>query len=299
MGPTFALEGASHCFFKLVTIDFDLQTRRGLVSSASLLIVTAPVATAIHTNPSFTVRPVTRSSSSRAGSAAPETPATPTRKRTSSSRKSAPPPSSALTTTTSGGWSHAPDAATLFWLGVSLPLVIWDTAYVLGRPHTMEHGWLHWPLWAPYKLYGQVDHVYGWKAFHARSGFTAAQGALNAVETVMYLAYAWVCLTKAVDAAVGGEGSRRRRRAVTGRAGARAVLVGFSAAVMTLSKTLLYWLNEYYSGFDNIGHNDLVSLIFLWIIPNGAWLVGSTWMIYSLGGDILRAIETASHVKSE
>lgn len=26
-------------------------------------------------------------------------------------------------------------------------------------------------------------------------------------------------------------------------------------------------LNEYYSGFDNIGHNDLMQLIFLWIIP--------------------------------
>jgi hypothetical protein len=25
--------------------------------------------------------------------------------------------------------------------------------------------------------------------------------------------------------------------------------------------------NEYYSGFDNIGHNDVLSLIFLWIIP--------------------------------
>ena len=26
-------------------------------------------------------------------------------------------------------------------------------------------------------------------------------------------------------------------------------------------------LNEYYSGFENIGHNDPLSLIFLWIIP--------------------------------
>lgn len=26
-------------------------------------------------------------------------------------------------------------------------------------------------------------------------------------------------------------------------------------------------MNEYYSGFDNIGHNDVLSLIFLWIIP--------------------------------
>ena len=26
-------------------------------------------------------------------------------------------------------------------------------------------------------------------------------------------------------------------------------------------------LNEYYSGFENVGHNDPISLIFLWIIP--------------------------------
>ncbi|KAM3503239.1 hypothetical protein MY10362_004320 [Beauveria mimosiformis] len=248
----------------------------------------------------------TRSSSSRAGSAVPETPAPATpssppraagaaSKRTSAGRKSLAKPST--TTSTTRGWSHAPDALTLFWLGVSLPLVIWDTVYVLGRPHTMEHGWLHWPFWSPYKLYGEVDHVYGWKAFHAKSGFTAAQGALNAVETVMYLVYAWnFFLAKAAAVDVAGVDGKR---AVTGRRGAQAVLVGFSAAVMTLSKTILYWLNEYYSGFDNIGHNDLSSLIFLWIIPNGAWLVGSTWMIYSLGGDILRGIEAASYVKEE
>lgn len=31
--------------------------------------------------------------------------------------------------------------------------------------------------------------------------------------------------------------------------------------------TKLAGLNEYYSGFSNIGHNDLLSLVFLWIIP--------------------------------
>lgn len=199
----------------------------------------------------------TRSSSSRAGSAAPETPAPATssspprtvskrtpaaaaaaaasRKSLASSSKS----TSLTTTTTTAGWSHAPDAPTLFWLGVSLPLVIWDTVYVLGRPHTMENGWLHWPLWSPYKLYGEVDHVYGWKAFDAKSGFTAAQGALNAIETLMYLAYAWAFFTKAVDGS-GSGGGVSGKRAITGRCGAQAVLIGFSAAVMTLSKTILY-----------------------------------------------------------
>jgi hypothetical protein len=130
------------------------------------------------------------------------------------------------------GWSHTPDPPTLFWLAVSLPLVIWDTIYVLGRPHTMENGWMHWPLWTPYKLYGEVDHIYGWKAVHARNGFTAAQGMLNVFETAMYLAYWYVFFTRAKQFG--------QRKALVGRPGAQAVLIGFSAAVMTLSKTVLY-----------------------------------------------------------
>ncbi|KAJ9129900.1 hypothetical protein NKR19_g10143 [Coniochaeta hoffmannii] len=63
---------------------------------------------------------------------------------------------------------------------------------------------------------------------------------------------------------------------------------------MTFSKTVLYWLNEYYSGFDNIGHNSLASLVWLWIIPNGLWLVFPCYMIYSLGSEIVDALSAAS-----
>lgn len=184
-------------------------------------------------------------------------------------------------------WTHTPTRATLFWMAVSLPLVAWDTVYVLGRPHTMEGGALHWPLWVPYKLYGEVDHIYGWKAFNARNGFTAAQGLLNLVETAMYLLYLILFF-------------RSPSRRLTGRPAAVAVLVGFSAAVMTLSKTILYWMNEYYSGFDNIGHNPFFDLVYLWIIPNGAWLIGSSYMIWNLGSEILDGLETATvHAKQE
>lgn len=131
-------------------------------------------------------------------------------------------------------WAHAPSQLTLLWLAVSLPLVIWDSGYVLLRPLTMEGGPLHWPVYAPYKLYGEVDHVYGWKAFHARNGFTSAQGALNVVETAMYLVYVGVYLGS--GAAVAG----RATRVLSGRPAALAVVTAFSAAVMTLSKTVLY-----------------------------------------------------------
>jgi hypothetical protein len=128
----------------------------------------------------------------------------------------------------SGGdaWHYTPSRFTLLWLAISLPLVIWDTIYILGRPHTMEGGWLHWPLFVPYELYGEVDHVYGWKAFNAHSGFSAAQGFLNAIETLMYLAFL--------------RAAYNQGWALTGRQGAKPLTIGLSAAVMTLSKTVLY-----------------------------------------------------------
>lgn len=67
-------------------------------------------------------------------------------------------------------------------------------------------------------------------------------------------------------------------------------------------------MNEYYSGFDNVGHNSAVDLIFLWIIPksvnsriaviknvadigrSGAWLVLPSYMIYVTGSEILQGL---------
>ncbi|RDA92063.1 hypothetical protein CP533_0980 [Ophiocordyceps camponoti-saundersi (nom. inval.)] len=226
----------------------------------------------------------TRSASSRTASAHNSPPVTPPKSMRRPKRKST---MAIQRQQERDGWAHTPSRATLFWMAVSLPLVAWDTVYVLGRPHTMEGGAMHWPLWVPYKLYGEVDHIYGWKAFNARNGFTAAQGMLNLVETAMYLLYLGLFF-------------KSPSRRLEGRPAAIAVLVGFSAAVMTLSKTVLYWMNEYYSGFDNIGHNPMLDLIYLWIIPNGAWLVGSSYMIWKLGGEILDGLETATaHVKQE
>lgn len=126
--------------------------------------------------------------------------------------------------------------------------------------------------------------MYGWKAYNEHNGFTAAQGALNVVETVGYLGYLWVVWDY-------GEGEKR---AVGGGWGGVACLVGFALCVMTVSKTMLYWLNEYFSGFENIGHNDPLSLIFLWLIPNGAWLVLPSYMGYLLARDIIHGLAIAS-----
>jgi hypothetical protein len=205
--------------------------------------------------------------------------------------KSSPAPT---TNGTARKWVHTPSAALTIWLVVSVPLVIWDAGYVLLRPHSMPGGRLHSPIWTPYALYGTVDYIYGWPAYNARNGFTAAQTVMNVIETLGYLYYLWIVYRHGATVVSGRGGKKLKKgfvwllageKVVAGRTGAIALLVAFTASEMTLSKTLLYCkspvdslsgsnlvltligLNEFFSGFDNIGHNDAVSLIFLWIIP--------------------------------
>jgi len=116
------------------------------------------------------------------------------------------------------------------------------------RPHSMPGGSLHWPLWVPYELYCEMDYIYGWKAFNEHNGFTAAQTMLNIIETAMYIYYLYIVYaygrpstshqrgaSKPSTAAVLGQ-----QRYVDGKKGALAVLIVHSAAVMTVSKTVLY-----------------------------------------------------------
>ena len=129
-----------------------------------------------------------------------------------------------------GLWIHTPTPITLLWLLISLPLVVWDTGYVLLRPHSMPNGTLHSPIWTPYALYGEVDYIYGWPAYSSNNGFTAAQASLNVVETMGYLVYLWVIWMR-------GSGSRR---SLEGGWGGIACLAGFALSIMTVSKTVLY-----------------------------------------------------------
>jgi hypothetical protein len=57
-------------------------------------------------------------------------------------------------------------------------------------------------------------------------------------------------------------------------------------------------LNEAFSGFDNIGHNSMTTLIPMWVIPNGAWIVLPSYMIYVLGMEIWAALDAAGAKKS-
>lgn len=105
----------------------------------------------------------------------------------------------------------------------------------------MPGGKFHSPIWTPYALYGTIDYMYGWPAWNARIGFTAAQGSLNAIEFVMDVFYLWVVFAN-------GKVRRGEKKDVRWfvweekkvEGAGLAVLVVFAAAIMTLSKTVLY-----------------------------------------------------------
>lgn len=147
-------------------------------------------------------------------------------------------------------WVHTPSAAVTVWLLISIPLVLWDAGYVLLRPHSMPGGKFHSPIWTPYALYGTIDYIYGWPAFNARNGFTAAQTVLNLLETACYIWYIYIVWVYGTSVSGSGHGNRTARKGlvwllkdekvVSGRTGAAALLVAYSASLMTLSKTILY-----------------------------------------------------------
>jgi len=82
----------------------------------------------------------------------------------------------------------------------------------------------------------------------------------------------------------------------------KALMIGYSVSLMTFSKTLLYWLQEYYSGYAltseatlmdryaEVGHNSLERLIFLWVIPNGAWIVVPGILVKQFGAEIMQRL---------
>lgn len=146
---------------------------------------------------------------------------------------------------------HTPSVVVLAWLSISVPLVVWDTGYVLLRPHSMPGGKYHSPIWTPYALYGTIDYIYGWPAFNARNGFTAAQGLLNVFETMAYIFYLVVVYFYGTTATTAGRASTKKvkkgllwflfeEKVVPGRIGSLALLIAYSSSVATFSKTILY-----------------------------------------------------------
>ncbi|KAJ1028594.1 hypothetical protein NDA16_001760 [Ustilago loliicola] len=150
---------------------------------------------------------------------------------------------------------HRPRFLVSAWLFLSSFVVAWDVGYILLRPRSMLGGDLHW-IWSPYKLYMNIDYIYGLPSWDTKDGFPAAQSLMNVAESFLNLLYVYLVHLKATPGSI-----------------AVAPIWGLVAVTMTFSKTVLYVLNDYCCGWCKTGHNDWNTLIFLYILPNGLWLL--------------------------
>lgn len=170
----------------------------------------------------------------------------------------------------------------------------------------MRGGFLQWPIWTPYEIYASIDYVYGWPGWEKHDGFGGAQAALNVIEAIGYGLYLMIIFNhgvtttrgKGVQVGQGVKGWFAGGREVQGKTASKAALIGFSMAVMTLSKTVLYYFNEYFSGFENVKHNDWPTLILFYVIMNGLWVIFPSYMVYVFGAEILEGLHIASGAAS-
>ncbi|KXN89027.1 hypothetical protein AN958_06378 [Leucoagaricus sp. SymC.cos] len=159
------------------------------------------------------------------------------------------------------------------WFLITAPIIAWDAGYCFMRPRSMKGGDLHW-IWRPYAIY---QEVYGLPALESNDGFTNAQSFMNIIETLLNLIYVYLAHKVQWPGAP---------------------VIGFGVALVTLSKTLLYWLNDYYCGFCQIGHNDALTLVIYWVLPNGLWIVVPFAIAWVLGKDIVQSLTVTASGKA-
>ncbi|KAG9045771.1 hypothetical protein FS837_005659 [Tulasnella sp. UAMH 9824] len=153
-----------------------------------------------------------------------------------------------------------------WWFLISSLVVTWDIGYCYLRPRSMPGGDLAW-IWAPYAKY-----IYGFEALETKNGFTNAQTTLNVIESLLNF---WYCYLGAKHPL--------------------AVLIGFTSVVMTVSKTLLYWFQEYFCDYCSAGHNTLSDAFWFWMVPNVGeiWIVIPGYILYLFAQDLAGSLLVA------
>ncbi|KAK9469203.1 hypothetical protein V1512DRAFT_231363 [Lipomyces arxii] len=158
------------------------------------------------------------------------------------------------------------------WFLLQNLIVSWDASYILCRPHSMPGGKWHW-IWSPYKLYGEIDHVYGFPAYEERDGFPAGQAFMTLVEA--FFAYVYLYTTHF---------SKVPKTRLVG------AFIGFMAATSCFSKTVLYMISEIFSGNKYVGHNNWFRFIFLYWIPSSPWIIVSFYSAYAISNQLYKAL---------
>ncbi|XP_033742920.1 uncharacterized protein LOC117329212 [Pecten maximus] len=147
----------------------------------------------------------------------------------------------------------------LIWFYSTAAICTWDASFIVFRPHSLPGGRLAY-IWYLYKHYVTVDQRYA----DLKDDFVFAQSLLNYVEVVLNI----IAIIMHY---------RKSRHTVP---------LAFTVTVMTFWKTVLYFL-MYLVSDTYRKNNTMVEHIFLFVIPNGFWIVVPFLVMIKLWGCLL------------
>ncbi|KAF9546511.1 hypothetical protein CPC08DRAFT_376352 [Agrocybe pediades] len=164
------------------------------------------------------------------------------------------------------------------WFLITAPIILWDAGYVLMRPRSMEGGDLRW-FWRGFDRYERIDKVYSVKGYHEKAGFAPAAAISNLIETSLNLAYLFTVHIAPKDIAP---------------------LLGFAGASLTLCKTTIWVLQEYFCGAcSRSDMSEYSEIVKFWIFPNIMWFTFCSLIVVRLGRDISASLSRSASEKAQ
>ncbi|KAF9475479.1 hypothetical protein BDN70DRAFT_249555 [Pholiota conissans] len=133
----------------------------------------------------------------------------------------------------------------------------------------MEGGDLRW-FWSGFDMYERIDNVYSVKGYHEKAGFAPAAAVSNLIETSLNLLY--VILVYIYPKNI-------------------APLFGFAGAGLTLSKTMIWILQEHFCGrCSQSSMSTFEETLKFWVAPNIVWVAFCSMIVIKLGRDICSSL---------
>ena len=157
------------------------------------------------------------------------------------------------------------------WAIIGSFVCLWDATYIVTRPRSMEKGDL-FHIFFPYVKYVTLDPLYG----NLQNAFVIAQSWMNYVEVSLTLSSVFL---------YHAAGQRNL-----------SCFILLVASVMTWSKTVLYFVHDY---FERSLHPQDLSIqipiweyLFLFIIPSSIWLLLPFSCMWSIGQQTINILNS-------
>ncbi len=146
----------------------------------------------------------------------------------------------------------------IIWLTLSMLINSWDVMYILLRPESFSGG-KYAAIFMPYAQYIKIDPSYA----NLNNQFIKSLALMDIFQIAIgFLALCFNGFRKITFA----------------------ILLAFSALLLTGTETVLVFALEAFDHFKHVEHNSASVILFQYILPNSLWIIFPFLGVFVLGG---------------